>query len=123
MIQQVNLASIFLLNLPVGTTCVFASEEQDKLDEQRKWLDAEVEKVLEQRRQNENLEKVSLIKSSVQFSKYIFFIKNLTLCSRSDYGIVDLFALFRQGNHAIVNFNDFYSAFLCFALLITKLRI
>ncbi|XP_035825943.1 kinesin-like protein KIF27 isoform X2 [Aplysia californica] len=33
------------------------SEEQDKLEEQRRWLDAEVEKVLEQRRQNENLEK------------------------------------------------------------------
>ncbi|KAH9519223.1 Kinesin-like protein kif27 [Bulinus truncatus] len=39
-----------------GVLPPIASEEQEKLEEQRKWLDAEVEKVLEQRRQNEELD-------------------------------------------------------------------
>ncbi|KAI8784176.1 kinesin-like protein KIF27 isoform X1 [Biomphalaria glabrata] len=39
-----------------GVLPPITSEEQEKLEEQRKWLDAEVEKVLEQRRQNETLE-------------------------------------------------------------------
>lgn len=36
----------------------FNSEEQEKLEEQRKWIDAEVEKVLEQRRKNDELDQV-----------------------------------------------------------------
>ncbi|CAL1543407.1 unnamed protein product [Lymnaea stagnalis] len=39
-----------------GVLPPITSEEQDKIEEQRKWVDAEVEKVLEQRRQNEELE-------------------------------------------------------------------
>lgn len=41
--------------------CDLLSEEQDKIEEQRKWVDAEIEKVLEQRRQNEELERVSVL--------------------------------------------------------------
>lgn len=34
------------------------SEEQSKLDEQKKWLDQELERALEQRKQMEELQKV-----------------------------------------------------------------
>lgn len=38
----------------------FGREEQTRLEEQKKWLDQEMEKVLEQRTAAEELEKVSL---------------------------------------------------------------
>ncbi|GFS19591.1 kinesin-like protein KIF27 [Elysia marginata] len=39
-----------------GVLPPISSEEQSKLEEQRKWVDGELEKVIEQRRQNEDLE-------------------------------------------------------------------
>ncbi|RUS90634.1 hypothetical protein EGW08_001631 [Elysia chlorotica] len=39
-----------------GVLPPISSEEQSKLEEQRKWVDGEIEKVIEQRRQNEDLE-------------------------------------------------------------------
>ena len=47
----------------------------------------------------------------------------LTLCTRSDEGIVDLFALFRQSNDAIFDFQGFLLRIsLLFFTLITKSR-
>jgi hypothetical protein len=47
-----------LLKFSVTECILFVSDDVEKLEEQKKWLDSEVEKVVEQRRQVEELAEV-----------------------------------------------------------------
>lgn len=99
--------------------CDLLSEEQDKIEEQRKWVDAEIEKVLEQRRQNEELERVSVL-SFIFITTFAFDImfcpKYFTVgisCKNSGMSTVFLIMLAIESKctNSILFFGSFVAAF------------